>query len=93
MTTELRDMTLYPHFSPVVAKLAGASGVKTFKAWRRFRWRASVRWAGCAVLRQHVRCERSVFGELVRVRGELQRVQQRLRQSKDRCEKLRHVRA
>jgi hypothetical protein len=39
MTTELRNTTLYPHFSPIVAKLAGASGVKTFKAWRAFRWR------------------------------------------------------
>jgi hypothetical protein len=39
MTTELRNTTLYPHFSPIVAKLAGASGVKTFKAWRAFRRR------------------------------------------------------
>jgi hypothetical protein len=39
MTTELRNTTLYPHFSPIVAKLAGASGVRTFKAWRKFRWR------------------------------------------------------
>jgi hypothetical protein len=39
ITAELRGMSLYPHFTPVVAKLAGASGVKTFKAWRQFRWR------------------------------------------------------
>jgi hypothetical protein len=39
MTTELRNITLYPHFSPIVAKLAGASGVKTFRQWRAFRWR------------------------------------------------------
>jgi hypothetical protein len=39
MTAELRGVTLYPHFTPIVAKLAGASGVKTFEAWRRFRRR------------------------------------------------------
>ena len=39
MTAELRNMTLYPHFTPIVAKLAGASGVKTVREWRRFRWR------------------------------------------------------
>ena len=39
MTAELRNVTLYPHFTPIVAKLAGASGVKTFKEWRQFRWR------------------------------------------------------
>ena len=39
MTAELRNMGLYPHFTPIVAKLAGASGVKTFKQWRAFRRR------------------------------------------------------
>ena len=39
MTTELRNMTLYPHFTPIVAKLAGAAGVRTRAEWRRFRWR------------------------------------------------------
>jgi hypothetical protein len=39
MTAELRGMTLYPHFTPIVAKLAGASGVKTFQQWRAFRRR------------------------------------------------------
>ena len=39
MSAELRDMTLYPRFTPIVAKLAGAAGVKTFAEWRRFRRR------------------------------------------------------
>ena len=39
MTAEPRGMGLYPHFTPIVSKLAGASGVKTFEAWRKFRWR------------------------------------------------------
>jgi len=39
MTAQLRNVALYPHFTPIVAKLAGASGVRTFKAWRQFRWR------------------------------------------------------
>ena len=39
MTAELRNTTLYPHFTPIVAKLAGASGVKTAEAWKRFRSR------------------------------------------------------
>ncbi len=39
MTAELHNMALYPHFSPIVAKLAGASGVKTAAQWRRFRRR------------------------------------------------------
>lgn len=39
MTAELRNMTLYPHFTRIVAKLAGASGVRTSEAWRQFRRR------------------------------------------------------
>ena len=39
MTAELRGVGLYPHFTPIVAKLAGASGVKTIIDWRRFRRR------------------------------------------------------
>ena len=39
MTAELHNMALYPHFTPIVAKLAGASGVRTFREWRMFRWR------------------------------------------------------
>ncbi len=39
MTAELRNVALYPHFTPIVAKLAGASGVKTKAEWRRFRRR------------------------------------------------------
>ena len=39
MTAELRNVTLYPHITPIIAKLAGASGVKTSAEWRRFRWR------------------------------------------------------
>ena len=39
MTTELRNVTLYPHITPILSKLAGASGVKTFAAWRAFRRR------------------------------------------------------
>jgi hypothetical protein len=39
MTAELRNMKFYPHFTPTVAKLAGASGVRTFSQSRRFRWR------------------------------------------------------
>ena len=39
MTAEPRNMALYPHFTPIVAKLAGASGIRTFAAWRRFRRR------------------------------------------------------
>jgi hypothetical protein len=39
MRTELRNVTLYPHFSPIVAKLAGSSGVRTHAEWRRFKWR------------------------------------------------------
>jgi hypothetical protein len=39
MTTELHNVALYPHFTPIVAKLAGASGVRMFAAWRRFRRR------------------------------------------------------
>jgi hypothetical protein len=39
MTATLRGMALYPHFTPIVAKLAGASGVRTVRQWRRFRWR------------------------------------------------------
>ncbi len=39
MTTELHNMSLYPHFSPIVAKLAGASGVKTAAQWADFRRR------------------------------------------------------
>jgi hypothetical protein len=39
MTAELRGVGLYPHFTPIVSKLAGASGVRTFKAWRQFRRR------------------------------------------------------
>ncbi len=39
MTAELHGVGLYPHFTPIVAKLAGASGVKTFREWRRFRRR------------------------------------------------------
>ena len=39
MTTELRNVALYPHVTPIIAKLAGASGVKTFRQWHRFRQR------------------------------------------------------
>ena len=39
MTAELRGVGLYPHFTPIVAKLAGASRVTTFAAWRQFRRR------------------------------------------------------
>jgi hypothetical protein len=39
MTAELRGVGLYPRFTPIVSKLAGASGVRTFKDWRRFRRR------------------------------------------------------
>lgn len=39
MTARLENMGLYPHFTPIVAKLAGSSRVSTFAAWRKFRWR------------------------------------------------------
>lgn len=39
MTAEPRNMGLYPDFTPIVAKLAGASGVRTAAEWRKFRQR------------------------------------------------------
>jgi hypothetical protein len=65
MTTELRNTTLYPHFSPIVAKLAGASGVKTFKAWRAFRWRYFSR-NRIGYLQWHAMETLAVLGDVVR---------------------------
>lgn len=39
ITAECRNMGLYPRFTPIVAKLAGASGVKTETQWAKFRRR------------------------------------------------------
>jgi hypothetical protein len=39
MRTELRNASLYPHFSPIVAKLRGSAGVRTPAEWRRFKRR------------------------------------------------------
>ncbi|MFL5254039.1 MAG: hypothetical protein ACJ8AI_14305 [Rhodopila sp.] len=39
MSAELHNVGMYPHITPVIAKLAGPWGVKTFAEWRRFRWR------------------------------------------------------
>ncbi len=39
MTAELRGVSLYQNFAPIMAILAGAAGVRTFAAWRRFRRR------------------------------------------------------
>jgi hypothetical protein len=39
MRTETRNMGLYPHFTPIVAKLRGSARVSTFRDWRRFRLR------------------------------------------------------
>jgi hypothetical protein len=51
MRTELRSARLYPHVSPVVAKLRGSAGVRTAGEWRRFKFRyfkrnplAYIRW-------------------------------------------------
>ena len=39
MRTELHNTQLYPHFSPIVAKLRGTARVRTFAEWRRFKRR------------------------------------------------------
>lgn len=39
MRTTLHNTTLYPHFSPIVAKLRGSARVSTFAELRKFRWR------------------------------------------------------
>jgi len=39
MKTRLQNMGLYPHFTPIVAKLRGAAGVRTAAEWRAFAWR------------------------------------------------------
>jgi len=39
MHTELHHATLYPHFSPIVAKLRGSAKIRTIAEWRRFKYR------------------------------------------------------
>jgi len=39
MRTHLHNVTLYPHFTPIVAKLFGSAKVKTIAQWRAFNWR------------------------------------------------------
>jgi len=39
MKTRLLNMSLYPHFTPIVAKLRGSAGVKTAAERRAFAWR------------------------------------------------------
>lgn len=39
MRTRLHNMSLYPHFTPIVAKLRGSAGVKTVAEERAFAWR------------------------------------------------------
>ncbi len=39
MKTRLHNMSLYPHFTPIVAKLRGSAGVRTVAERRAFAWR------------------------------------------------------
>jgi hypothetical protein len=39
MRTQLHNVGLYPHFTPIVAKLRGSAGVKTVAERRAFAWR------------------------------------------------------
>jgi hypothetical protein len=39
MRAELHNCSLYPYFTPIVAKLAGGAKVRTLAQWRAFRWR------------------------------------------------------
>lgn len=39
MKTRLHNMSLYPHFTPIVAKLRGSAGVRTVADQRAFTWR------------------------------------------------------
>jgi hypothetical protein len=43
MRTRLHNIALYPHFTPIVAKLRGSARVRTFADWRRFRRRYFIR--------------------------------------------------
>ncbi len=43
MRTRLHNVGLYPHFTPIVAKLRGSARVRTFAEWRRFRLRYFLR--------------------------------------------------
>lgn len=83
MTTELHNVGLYPDVTPVIAKLAGASGVKTPQAWRAFRWRyfsrnpiGYLRWHGSAWFQSTLDVAR-VWADRLHVKRPLQIVYRR----------------